>query len=128
MSKKYHPDINPDEAAHEKFIEVSKGEHLSQCFRNGRKAHVDVEQHTRCCPMMRSALALHFSQPLTHSHSISVDLLMDYSSEKSMIDMAKRVCGSTKRKSKEGVITLTTFSRDSLEVDRPSRSRRVLGC
>lgn len=24
MSKKYHPDINPDEAAHEKFIEVSK--------------------------------------------------------------------------------------------------------
>lgn len=25
LSKKYHPDINPDEAAHEKFIEVSKG-------------------------------------------------------------------------------------------------------
>lgn len=26
LSKKYHPDINPDESAHEKFIEVSKGE------------------------------------------------------------------------------------------------------
>jgi DnaJ-related protein SCJ1 len=26
LSKKYHPDINPDEAAHEKFIEVAKGE------------------------------------------------------------------------------------------------------
>ena len=25
LSKKYHPDINPDESAHEKFIEVSKG-------------------------------------------------------------------------------------------------------
>jgi hypothetical protein len=25
LSKKYHPDINPDEAAHEKFIEVSRG-------------------------------------------------------------------------------------------------------
>ncbi|WVO13544.1 hypothetical protein L204_101165 [Cryptococcus depauperatus] len=24
LSKKYHPDINPDEAAHEKFIEISK--------------------------------------------------------------------------------------------------------
>lgn len=24
LSKKYHPDINPDSAAHEKFIEVSK--------------------------------------------------------------------------------------------------------
>jgi len=29
LSKKYHPDINPDEAAHEKFIEVSKGERLA---------------------------------------------------------------------------------------------------
>ena len=28
LSKKYHPDINPDEAAHEKFIEVSKGKHF----------------------------------------------------------------------------------------------------
>lgn len=27
LSKKYHPDLNPDEAAHEKFIELSKGEH-----------------------------------------------------------------------------------------------------
>lgn len=26
LSKKYHPDINPDEAAHEKFIQVSKGQ------------------------------------------------------------------------------------------------------
>ena len=25
LSKKYHPDINPDEAAHERFIEVAKG-------------------------------------------------------------------------------------------------------
>jgi DnaJ-related protein SCJ1 len=25
LSKKYHPDLNPDEAAHEKFIEVAKG-------------------------------------------------------------------------------------------------------
>lgn len=25
LSKKFHPDINPDESAHEKFIEVSKG-------------------------------------------------------------------------------------------------------
>jgi DnaJ-related protein SCJ1 len=25
LSKKYHPDINPDEAAHDKFIEVAKG-------------------------------------------------------------------------------------------------------
>ena len=26
LSKQLHPDINPDEAAHERFIEVSKGE------------------------------------------------------------------------------------------------------
>jgi DnaJ-class molecular chaperone len=26
LSKKYHPDVNPSEAAHEKFIEVAKGE------------------------------------------------------------------------------------------------------
>ena len=32
LSKKYHPDINPDESAHEKFIEVSKG----------RFGHVDI--------------------------------------------------------------------------------------
>jgi len=31
LSKKYHPDINPDEAAHEKFIEVSKGELKPPC-------------------------------------------------------------------------------------------------
>ena len=36
LSKKYHPDLNPDEAAHEKFIEVAKGiyhiysNHISQ--------------------------------------------------------------------------------------------------
>ena len=27
LSKKYHPDLNPDEAAHEKFIEVAKGKY-----------------------------------------------------------------------------------------------------
>jgi DnaJ-class molecular chaperone len=35
MSKKYHPDLNPDEATHEKFIELSKGEPVHPNFKRG---------------------------------------------------------------------------------------------
>ena len=44
LSKKYHPDLNPDESTHGKFIELSKGMRFHLC---SRRTEADDHQRTR---------------------------------------------------------------------------------
>jgi hypothetical protein len=110
LSKKYHPDLNPDEAAHEKFIEVAKGKIIQNNFSVNSK-------------LMNSIRGL-----IRTRGTYSQQMLIRGANERQeryTIDTEKKVSNNMKLENKEVVMI---HSQDSLEEVDNSKNKEDQGC
>jgi hypothetical protein len=110
LSKKYHPDLNPDEAAHEKFIEVAKGKIIQNNFSVNSK-------------LMNSIRGL-----IRTRGTYSQQMLIRGANERQeryTTDMEKKVSNNMKLENKEVVMI---HSQDSLEEVDNSKNKEDQGC